>query len=114
MAGSTHEIFEKNVGLLALFMVIAVSIGGLTQIVPVLRVDGQWTANPLVVTDRMFDEFGRMVYGDFLGGDAAEGVEDGADHGDALHAAQAGATAPGAHRSTPHRTTCRMSRRSAG
>ncbi|MBU3054845.1 cytochrome-c oxidase, cbb3-type subunit II [Pseudomonas indica] len=29
-----HEILEKNVGLLALFMVLAVSIGGLVQIVP--------------------------------------------------------------------------------
>ena len=29
-----HEVVEKNVGLLALFMVLAVSIGGLVQIVP--------------------------------------------------------------------------------
>ncbi len=29
-----HEAVEKNIGLLAFFMVIAVSIGGLTQIVP--------------------------------------------------------------------------------
>ena len=29
-----HEIIEKNIGLMALLMVIAVSIGGLTQIVP--------------------------------------------------------------------------------
>ena len=29
-----HEVLEKNVGLLALFMVLAVSIGGLVQIVP--------------------------------------------------------------------------------
>ena len=29
-----HETVEKNIGLLAFFMVIAVSIGGLTQIVP--------------------------------------------------------------------------------
>src|SRR5690606_4197419 len=39
MAGSKHEIFEKNIGLLALFMVIAVSIGGLTQIVPLFFQD---------------------------------------------------------------------------
>ena len=31
---SKHEILEKNVGLLAIAMVLAVSIGGLTQIVP--------------------------------------------------------------------------------
>jgi len=34
-----HEILEKNVGLLALFMVLAVSIGGLTQIVPLFFQD---------------------------------------------------------------------------
>lgn len=34
-----HEKLEKNVGLLALFMVIAVSIGGLVQIVPLFFQD---------------------------------------------------------------------------
>ena len=34
-----HERVEKNVGLLALFMVIAVSIGGLVQIVPMFFQD---------------------------------------------------------------------------
>ena len=34
-----HEKLEKNVGLLALFMVLAVSIGGLTQIVPLFFQD---------------------------------------------------------------------------
>ena len=34
-----HERVEKNVGLLALFMVIAVSIGGLVQIVPLFFQD---------------------------------------------------------------------------
>ncbi|MEE4730001.1 cytochrome-c oxidase, cbb3-type subunit II [Pseudomonas alliivorans] len=34
-----HEVLEKNIGLLALFMVIAVSIGGLTQIVPLFFQD---------------------------------------------------------------------------
>ena len=29
-----HEVVEKNIGLMALFMVLAVSIGGLVQIVP--------------------------------------------------------------------------------
>ncbi|MDG9924093.1 MULTISPECIES: cytochrome-c oxidase, cbb3-type subunit II [unclassified Pseudomonas] len=36
---SKHEILEKNVGLLALMMVLAVSIGGLTQIVPLFFQD---------------------------------------------------------------------------
>ena len=34
-----HEIIEKNIGLMALLMVIAVSIGGLTQIVPLFFQD---------------------------------------------------------------------------
>lgn len=34
-----HEKLEKNVGLLTLFMVLAVSIGGLTQIVPLFFQD---------------------------------------------------------------------------
>jgi cytochrome c oxidase cbb3-type subunit 2 len=34
-----HEVVEKNVGLLALLMVFAVSIGGLTQIVPLFFQD---------------------------------------------------------------------------
>ncbi|WP_296275624.1 cytochrome-c oxidase, cbb3-type subunit II [Pseudomonas sp. UBA7530] len=34
-----HEIFEKNIGLMALVMILAVSIGGLTQIVPLFFQD---------------------------------------------------------------------------
>ncbi|MBP1125527.1 MULTISPECIES: cytochrome-c oxidase, cbb3-type subunit II [Pseudomonas] len=34
-----HDVVEKNIGLLAFFMVIAVSIGGLTQIVPLFFQD---------------------------------------------------------------------------
>jgi 6-oxo-cyclohex-1-ene-carbonyl-CoA hydrolase len=47
-------------------------LGGLTQIVPVLKVDGRWTANPLVVTDRLLDEYGRLVLGDYKAGPARE------------------------------------------
>ncbi|WP_220813347.1 cytochrome-c oxidase, cbb3-type subunit II [Pseudomonas paralcaligenes] len=36
---SKHEILEKNVGLLAIAMILAVSIGGLTQIVPLFFQD---------------------------------------------------------------------------
>lgn len=43
-------------------------LGGLTQIVPVLKVNGRWTANPTVVTDRILDEFGRIVYGEWKSG----------------------------------------------
>jgi cytochrome c oxidase cbb3-type subunit 2 len=34
-----HEILEKNIGLMALLMVLAVSVGGLTQIVPLFFQD---------------------------------------------------------------------------
>ncbi|MCW1937376.1 cytochrome-c oxidase, cbb3-type subunit II [Pseudomonas sp. MDMC_285] len=34
-----HEILEKNIGLMALVMILAVSIGGLTQIVPLFFQD---------------------------------------------------------------------------
>jgi 6-oxocyclohex-1-ene-carbonyl-CoA hydrolase len=38
-------------------------LGMLTDIVPALKVDGTFVANPLVWTDRMLDEYGRLVYG---------------------------------------------------
>jgi 6-oxo-cyclohex-1-ene-carbonyl-CoA hydrolase len=44
--------------------------------VPVYRVDGQWIPNPLVVTDRLFDEFGTLVYGDFRTGEQAEAARE--------------------------------------
>jgi 6-oxo-cyclohex-1-ene-carbonyl-CoA hydrolase len=47
-------------------------LGGLTQIVPALRVDGKWVANPLVVTDRVTDEFGRIVLGEWKTGKARD------------------------------------------
>ena len=47
-------------------------VGGLTQIVPALRVDGQWVANPLVVTNRNLDEFGRVIFGEMKSGAARE------------------------------------------
>ena len=43
--------------------------GGLTEIVPALKVDGRWIANPLVVTDRLLDEFGRIVLGEWKTGE---------------------------------------------
>ena len=45
-------------------------LGGLTQIVPALRIGGRWMANPLVVTERFLDEFGRVVLGDWKTGQA--------------------------------------------
>ncbi len=43
-------------------------LGGLTHIVPAARVDGKFVANPLVITDRVLDEYGRVVLGDFKTG----------------------------------------------
>jgi 6-oxocyclohex-1-ene-carbonyl-CoA hydrolase len=48
------------------------ALGGLTQIVPALKLAGKWMANPLVVTDRMLDEFGRVVLGEWKTGQARE------------------------------------------
>ncbi len=48
----------------------AYSWGMLTDIVPALNVDGRFVANPLVETQRMTDEFGRPIYGDFKTGEA--------------------------------------------
>ena len=42
----------------------AYQMGILTDIVPALKVDGTFVANPLVETQRMLDEFGRFVYGE--------------------------------------------------
>lgn len=42
--------------------------GGLTQIVPALRVDDAWVPNPLVITDRVLDPFGRTVLGEMKTG----------------------------------------------
>lgn len=47
-------------------------LGLLNQVVPALKVDGEWIANPLVVTDRFLDEFGTIVYGDYKQGAEAE------------------------------------------
>jgi len=45
-------------------------MGILTDIVPALKVDGKFVANPLVETGRMTDEFGRFVFGKPKTGDA--------------------------------------------
>ena len=46
----------------------ALLLGLVNEIVPVLRLDGHWIPNPLVVTDRYMDEFGRIVFGSFRTG----------------------------------------------
>src|SRR5919197_2490691 len=48
--------------------------GIITDVVPALKVDGRFVANPLVVTDRMLDEHGRIIHGEPKAGkDLAEG-----------------------------------------
>jgi len=42
----------------------AARLGLLTEIVPALKVDGQYVPNPLVTTDRYLDEYGRIVHGE--------------------------------------------------
>jgi 6-oxo-cyclohex-1-ene-carbonyl-CoA hydrolase len=41
----------------------AYHMGVLTDIVPALKVDGKFVANPLVETQRVYDEFGRLAFG---------------------------------------------------
>jgi len=50
----------------------AYQMGMITDVVPALKVDGRFVPNPLVETQRMVDDYGRMVYGDFKTGDAAK------------------------------------------
>ncbi|HUG76935.1 MAG TPA: 6-oxocyclohex-1-ene-1-carbonyl-CoA hydratase [Burkholderiales bacterium] len=48
----------------------AYHVGMLTDIVPALKVDGAFVANPLVETQKLFDEFGRLAFGKPKTGDA--------------------------------------------
>ena len=45
-------------------------MGVITDVVPALKVDGKYTANPLVETSRITDEHGRLVFGKPKTGDA--------------------------------------------
>ncbi|MDP6573869.1 MAG: 6-oxocyclohex-1-ene-1-carbonyl-CoA hydratase [Rhodospirillales bacterium] len=54
----------------------AYQLGIVMDLVPALKVEGAFVANPLVVTDRMLDDYGRMVFGVSKSGEAlAEGKE---------------------------------------
>jgi 6-oxo-cyclohex-1-ene-carbonyl-CoA hydrolase len=48
----------------------AYRLGLVTRIVPALKVGGAFVPNPLVVTDRWTDSWGRIVHGEPKGGDA--------------------------------------------
>jgi 6-oxo-cyclohex-1-ene-carbonyl-CoA hydrolase len=47
-------------------------MGMITDVVPALKVDGKFVANPLVETARVVDEYGRIVFGKAKTGDAAK------------------------------------------
>jgi 6-oxo-cyclohex-1-ene-carbonyl-CoA hydrolase len=47
----------------------AYRLGMLTDIVPALKIDGKFVANPLVVIDRYADEYGRIVHGEMKTGE---------------------------------------------
>ena len=48
----------------------AYHIGMLTDIVPALKVDGKFVANPLVQLDRVYDEYGKLIFGKSKTGEA--------------------------------------------
>ncbi len=50
----------------------AYQMGLITDVVPALKIDGRFVANPLVETQRMVDEYGRNAYGEFKTGEAAK------------------------------------------
>jgi len=54
----------------------ALRLGLLTKIVPALKVDGKFVANPLVVTDRWLDDAGRIVHGEPKEGAARAAAKD--------------------------------------
>ncbi len=46
----------------------AYRLGIASGLVPALKVDGKFVANPMVITDRFLDEYGRIVHGEFKTG----------------------------------------------
>ena len=51
-------------------------MGMISDIVPALRVDGKFIANPLVETSRIVDEYGRIVFGKSKTGDTLKAGQD--------------------------------------
>ncbi|MBF0334981.1 MAG: 6-oxocyclohex-1-ene-1-carbonyl-CoA hydratase [Alphaproteobacteria bacterium] len=49
----------------------AARLGMISQVVPALKIDGTFVANPTVITDRMLDAYGRVIHGEFKTGDEA-------------------------------------------
>lgn len=54
----------------------AARLGIIMDVVPALKVDGKFVANPLVITDRYLDEYGRIIHGESkTGAELAAGKE---------------------------------------
>lgn len=47
----------------------AYRLGICHDIVPALKIDGDYIANPTVITDKYLDEYGRIIHGEFKTGD---------------------------------------------
>ncbi|MDT8319580.1 MAG: 6-oxocyclohex-1-ene-1-carbonyl-CoA hydratase [Xanthomonadales bacterium] len=47
----------------------AYRLGIVSDLVPALKIDGRFVPNPMVVTDRYLDDFGRIVHGEFKTGE---------------------------------------------
>ncbi len=47
----------------------AYRFGIVSEVVPALKVNGRFIPNPTVITDRMVDEYGRIVHGEFKSGE---------------------------------------------
>ena len=47
----------------------AYRVGIISDLAPALKLDGQFVANPLVITDRYLDQFGRIIHGEPKSGD---------------------------------------------
>jgi 6-oxo-cyclohex-1-ene-carbonyl-CoA hydrolase len=45
-------------------------LGIIADVVPALKINGAFVANPTVITDRMLDDYGRIIHGDFKTGAA--------------------------------------------
>jgi 6-oxocyclohex-1-ene-carbonyl-CoA hydrolase len=48
----------------------AARLGIIADVVPALKIDGKFVPNPTVITDRMLDEYGRIIHGEFKTGTA--------------------------------------------
>ncbi len=46
----------------------AARLGIIADVVPALKIDGKFVANPTVITDQMLDEYGRVILGEFKTG----------------------------------------------